>query len=126
MRILILAAWLGAGLFAQTPPSKPAEQATDPSAQWKLTRQALQSLMDFAGNSRARLPESGPKIATFDFRRPGVLAPGHACAIPLLTAMPKGGFTGDPKIVIPGSEKFSNVDHMPILQEAPSCADFKR
>jgi len=126
MRILILAAWLGAGLFAQTPPSKPAEQATDPSAQWKLTRQALQSLMDFAGNSRARLPESGPKIATFDFRRPGVLAPGHACAIPLLNAMPKGGFTGDPKIAILGSQTLANIDHMPLIKGVPVCPQDKR
>jgi hypothetical protein len=126
MRILILAAWLGAGLFAQTPPSKPAEQGTDPSAQWKETRQALQSLRNFASNLRAGLPESRSNSLTFDVRRPGVMAPGKACAIPLLNAMPKGGFTGDPKMVIPGSEKPSNIDHMPILLEAPSCADFKR
>lgn len=126
MRIVILAALLGAGLFAQTPPSKPAEQATDPSAQWKETRKALDSLRNFAGTLRTRLPQSGPKVATFDFRRRGMLAPGQTCAIPLLNAMPKGGFTGDPKIVIPGSEKPANIDHMPILLEAPSCADFKR
>jgi hypothetical protein len=122
MRILILAAWLGAGLFAQTPPSKPAEQATDPSAQWKLTMNDIRGLLPNPGGKPVVSPNSFSAIVSS--RR--MLSPGRACAIPLLNVMPKGGFTGDPKMVIPGSEKPANIDHMPILLEAPSCADFKR
>jgi hypothetical protein len=55
------------------------------------------------------------------------LAPGQACSIPLLNAAPKGGFTGDPKMVVPRTQQLRNVDHMPVLQPpAPSCADVKR
>ena len=55
------------------------------------------------------------------------LAPGRACAIPLLDVSPKDGSSMDPKIVIAGTSKLDNVDHMPVIQlPAPPCADVKR
>lgn len=54
------------------------------------------------------------------------LAPERPCAIPLINVAPKGGFTGDPKMAMPGSPQPANVDHMPAVQGAPPCADVKR
>jgi hypothetical protein len=54
------------------------------------------------------------------------LAPSQACAIPLINVAPKGGFTGDPKIAILGSQTLANIDHMPLIQGAPPCTEDER
>jgi hypothetical protein len=48
-------------------------------------------------------------------------APVRACAIPLINVAPKGGFTGDPKIMIMGSQTLANIDHMPPIKGVPAC-----
>jgi hypothetical protein len=117
MRTLILTALLGTGLFAQTP--------ADPAAQWKRTRQEIQNLLPHVkGTMRLVLPGTAAVAGASDNRWQMVLAPGQACAIPLLDASPKGGFSGDPKMAIPLREW---VDRMPVVQAPePSCADVKR
>jgi hypothetical protein len=54
------------------------------------------------------------------------LAPSQACAIPLLNVLPSGGFTGDPKIAILGSQTLANIDHMPLIKGVPVCPQDKR
>jgi hypothetical protein len=54
------------------------------------------------------------------------LAPGQACAIPLLNVVPSGGFNGDPKIAIMGSQTLANIDHMPLIQGVPPCKQAER
>jgi hypothetical protein len=53
-------------------------------------------------------------------------ASGRTCSIPLIDVAPTGGFTGDPKIAIPGSRRLGNLDHMPLIQGSPPCPQVKR
>jgi hypothetical protein len=40
----------------------------------------------------------------------------------LINVAPKGGFTGDPKIMVRGSQTLANIDHMPLIRSVPTCA----
>lgn len=129
MRILVLAALLGGGLCAQTPPVKPSEQAPEPQAATPVPTSNPAAL-----DRRSSSP-STPMIVTANnwreqflhaiipsLRGRVALAPTQACAIPLLNVVPRGGFNGDPKIAIMGSQTLANIDHMPLIQGVPPCA----
>jgi hypothetical protein len=132
MRILVFAALLGSGLCAQTPPVKPFEPSPEPQAAIPVQPS------NPAGNRRFfSLPT--PMIVTPNNMGgrvwPGIvpnvfghvtLAPGRACAIPLLNVVPKSGFHGDPKIAIMGPQTLANIDHMPLIQAVPVCPQGQR
>ena len=139
MRILVFAALLSGGLCAQTPPAKPVEpvpappaavavQSPDPAAleqNWELPRRFVPPptsiIVTPDDTGRLVLPAITPYV--FGHAK---LAPGHACSIPLINVAPRGGFTGDPKIVLPGSKRLGNVDHMPVIQGSPPCPQVQR
>lgn len=146
MRILVLAALVGSGLRAQTPPVMPFEPAPEPQAATAVQtsnpaaleqKQGLNRRFVWPPNRRFFSPPT-PMIVTPDNkgeRAPAIipyvsgrvtLAPGRACSIPLLNVLPRGGFTGEPKIVIPGLQALGNVDHMPLILAVPICAQDKR
>ena len=142
MRILVLAALLGSGLCAQTPLVQPSEPAPAPQAATLVQtpnpaagelKQGLNQRFVWPLNRRFLSPPT-PMFVTPDNQGgrvlPGItpnvfgramLAPGRACAIPLLQVLPKGGFSGDPKIAVMGSQTRANIDHMPLIQGVPVC-----
>ena len=141
MRILVLAALLGSGLCAQTPPVNPFEPAPELQAATPVQisnpaalerKQELNRHFVWPPNRRFFSPPTPmivtpnnkggqvlPTIIPYVFGRV-TLAPGRACSIPLLNVLPRGGFTGDPKIVIPGLQALGNIDHMPLIQGVPT------
>ena len=135
MRILMLAALLGSGLCAQTPPDKPLEPAPGPQAETPVPASNPAALeqkqrLDWrfvwpsaTPNKKGRLVL--PAIIA-DAYGHATLVPRQACAIPLINVAPKGGFTGDPKIAILGSRTLANIDHMPLIQGAPACPEDER
>ena len=139
MRILVLAALLGGGLCAQTEPARPFEPAPElPAATPVQTSNPapLQQKREF--NRRFFSPPTRmfvkpnnkggrvwPSIIPFVSGHV-TLAPSQACAIPLLNVLPSGGFTGDPKIAILGSQTLANIDHMPLIKGVPVCPQDKR
>jgi hypothetical protein len=124
MRILVLTALLGGGLWAQTPLVNPLEPAPEPQAATPVQTSnpgALEQKQEL--NRRFFSPPAGtvlPGVIPYVSGRIS-LAPGKVCAIPLLNVMPKGGFTGDPKIGIMGSRTLANIDHMPLIRVVPPC-----
>src|SRR5271169_5108251 len=153
MRILILPALLATGVFAQTPPSKAVEQApatetapapkdaepaaaqtADPARRFFFVAPGQRAPQRFWGlafqNPNGKpgpLPDHLVIAGVPNARGPMELTPGRACAIPLLDVSPKDGTSMDPKIVIEGTAKLDNVDHMPAIQlPAPPCAGVKR
>ena len=147
MRILMFAALLGSGLCAQTPPDKPFEPAPEPQAGTPAQtsnpaaleqKQRLDWRFVWPSNRRFFSPPTRmfvkpnnkggrvwPSIIPFVSGQVP-LAPGQACAIPLLNVLPSGGFTGDPKIAILGSQTLANIDHMPLIKGVPVCPQDKR
>ena len=135
MRILMLAALLGSGLGAQTPPAKPLEPAPEPQAETPVPASNPAALEQkqrldwrFVWPSATPNKKGGLRLSAivpYASGRAG-LAPRQACAIPLINVAPKGGFTGDPKIAILGSRTLANIDHMPLIQGAPPCPEDKR
>jgi len=125
MRILMLAALLGSGLCAQTPPAKPIEPAPEPQAETPVPASNPAALeqkqrLDWrfvwpsaTPNKKAGLVLSA--IVPFAYGH-ATLVPRQACAIPLINVAPKGGFTGDPKIMVLGSQTLANIDHMPLIR----------
>ena len=136
MRILMLAALLGSGLCAQTPPpAQPFEPAPEPQAETPAPTSNPAALEQkqklnwrFVWPSATPNKKGGlllPAIISYAYGH-AMLAPRQACAIPLINVAPKGGFTGDPKIAILGSRTLTNIDHMPLIQGAPPCPEDKR
>ena len=136
MRILVLAALLGSGLCAQTEPVKPFEPAPEPPAATPVQtsnpaalelKQELNRRFVSAFDRRFYSPAT-PMVVTPNNKGGRWLspAPGRACAIPLLNVAPKGGFNGDPKIAIMGSQTLANIDHMPLIQVVPVCPQDER
>jgi len=139
MRILVLAALLCGGLCAQTPPAESLEpapappgaipvQASNPAAVEQnlerlrhLISQTNSIVVTPRGTGRSVLSAIVPFLS--GHAEP---APGQTCSIPLINVGPKGGFTGDPKIVIPGSKRTGNLDHMPVIQGSPPCPQARR
>lgn len=122
MRILVLAALLGSGLCAQTPPAKPSEAAPSPDpAPLDRKRELLRRLIAPNDTGYVALPGIVPSNV-FWHPKP---SPAQTCSIPLLDVTPKGGFRGDPKIALPGSEASANLDLMPVSQGSPPCAPSK-
>ena len=143
MRILVLAALLGSGLCAQTPPLQPFEPPPAPQAATPVQTPnpaALEPTQNFnrpfvwPPNRRFSSPHA-PMFVTPNNKGERVLrgiipylsgrvtpAPGQACAIPLIDVAPKGGFTGDPKIMVLGSQTLANIDHMPLIRGVRPCA----
>jgi hypothetical protein len=67
-----------------------------------------------------------PAVKAFPWSAPVVLAPGQSCAIPLLNAMPAGGFSGDSGMAM-APKQAGLGDKMPLVRPpAPSCADVQR
>ena len=135
MRILMLAALLGSGLDAQTPPAKPFEPAPEPQAETPVPTSNPAALeqkqkldLRFVWPSATRDKKGGLLLSAIVSYTSGhaTLAPSQACAIPLINVAPKGGFTGDPKIAILGSQTLANIDHMPLIQGAPPCPEDER
>jgi hypothetical protein len=139
MRILVFAALLSGDLCAQTPPVKPVEPAPAPQAAVAVQAPDLDALeQNRELPRRFVLPPTSIIVTPEDTGQlvlPGIapyvsghvtLAPGRTCSIPLIDVGPKGGFTGDPKIVLPGSKRLANLDHMPVIQGSPPCAQVKR
>ena len=123
MRILMLAALLGSGLCAQTPPAKPIEPAPGPQAETPAPTSNPAALeqkqkLDWHFVWPSATPNKRGRLV--------LLAPRQPCAIPLINVAPKGGFTGDPKIAILGSRTLANIDHMPLIQGAPPCPEDER
>lgn len=122
--ILVLAALLGSCLCAQTPSVKPFEPGPEPQAATPVQTSnpaAMEQKQElsrrvFSPPARTVLPAIIPYVSGRV-----TLAPGKPCAIPLLEVMPKGGFTGDPKIMIMGSQTLANIDHMPPIKGVPAC-----
>ncbi len=139
MRILVLAALLSSGLCAQTEPVKPFEPAPElPAANPVQTSNPAPWQQKQEFNRRFFLPPNQmlvkpnnkggrvwPSIIPFVSGRV-TPAPGQACAIPLLNVLPSGGFTGDPKIAILGSQTHANIDHMPPIKGVPTCPQNQR
>jgi hypothetical protein len=135
MRILMFAALLGSGLCAQTPPDKPFEPAPEPQAGTPAQTSNPAALEQkqrldwrFVWPSATPDKKGGlvlPAIVAYAYGH-APLVPRQACAIPLINVAPKGGFTGDPKIAILGSQTLTNIDHMPLIPSAPPCPEDKR
>ena len=135
MRILMFAALLGSGLCAQTPPAKPFEPAPEPQAETPVPTSNPAALEQkqrldwrFVWPSATPNKKGGLVLAAivpFAYGH-ATLVPRQACAIPLINVAPKGGFTGDPKIAILGSQTRTNIDHMPLIQGAPPCPEGER
>jgi hypothetical protein len=147
MRILMFAALLGSGLCAQTPPDKPFEPAPEPQAGtpaqtsnpaaleqkqrldwrfvWPSNRRFFSPLTPMIATPNNKGGLVLPAIVAYAYGH-ATLVPRQACAIPLINVAPKGGFTGDPKIAILGSQTLANIDHMPLIQGAPPCPEDKR
>ena len=135
MRILMFAALLGSGLCAQTPPAKPFEPAPEPQAETPVPTSNPAALeqkqrLDWrfvwpsaTPNKKGGLPL--PAMVAYAYGHASLVS-RQACAIPLINVAPKGGFTGDPKIAILGSQTRTNIDHMPLIQGAPPCPEGER
>ncbi len=129
MRILVFAALLGSFLYAQTPLAQPSEpipapQAAAPSpdpARVDRTRARPRRLVTPNDTGYVVLSGMVPSNVIGHFK----FAPAQSCSIPLLDAAPKGGFHGDPKIVLPGPGTSGNPDRMPVAQGSPPCAPSK-
>jgi hypothetical protein len=138
MRILVLAALLSGGLRAQTPPAEPLEpvpalpaaiagQASNPDTgernrefHRRLVLPPTSIMVTPEDTGRVALPGIAARV-----RELAKAARGQTCSIPLINVAPTGGFTGDPKIVLPGSKWAGNIDHMPVTQGSPPCPQVK-
>jgi hypothetical protein len=139
MRILVLAALLGSGLCAQTEPVKPFEPAPEPPAAtpvqtsnpapWQQKQELNRRFFSPPTQMLVTPNNKGGRVwrAIIPYVSGHLkLAPGRACAIPLLQVLPRGGFTGDPKIAILGSQTLANIDHMPLIKVVPVCPQDER
>jgi len=117
MRILLAAALLGSGLCARTPPVKPLEPAATPVLRLPPTWIAV------TPDGTVQLVLPGIVARGFGRATP---APGGTCSIPLTRVVPKGGFTSDPRIVLPEARRPGTIDHMPVIQGSPPCPPVQR
>ncbi len=119
MRILLLAALAGAGLYAQSPQPK-----------WLFEPgQTIQ--LDQVPAAPVWQMEAPPQKPVWVKVTPGnnfvvtMAQPPAACAIPLLNVGAAQSFKGDPKMVLPNSESKSAdskpADSKEIIQTMPVC-----
>lgn len=135
MRGLIVAAFLSASLFAQTPkPAEPGKPTTEQPGKsffhWQGMRSLNQAGKPAAG--QAVKPEDLKKWEQFFKAAPAagvaakdrtVLAPGQPCAIPLTNVLPSAPPpVPEPSVVVPHGQFHIRQ----VVPPAPSCDDVKK
>ena len=126
MRLVSLALFLGAALFAQSPPAAP-EEPSKPAAEPATQPEARKLTPEERARNTEMLKEALEKIKVNLVADPGaMLSPGKTCSIPLKNVMPQDAPPVDKAMILPAPSKPGRFAIRQITPPAPPCDDVKR